>query len=282
MWKGFTPVFDSKTEQLLREYTAGRYEEIVGTSEALHGDLSVWTSHYVRDKDFAVKFLKGNSEEFTVNVERLYSAICVSENEPRDIIRTACRYGADDTAWLRLRGYSRANPGIGSSPAIGTALRFGIKSASATHRFAHRVAMGTMPGIGDPYTTLARTGGDVLAYRVRNARRYLDISAYSDYAEQQEVLIAGPYTVANVTTEAVTAKTGRSIEQTISPREHAARLGVEPVFFTSKSGQDMVQAGTHVYPADRVDDATCIRTGGLYDETRPVNIVWVDLEELPI
>lgn len=287
MWKNGSTVPKSTNvdgevlEQALRDYTHGSYGTLVGYSDYAHGGRTMWENKQFREGDeaFAERWAKDVTDEERKMSEAIYSRIVSSDEKARTIVRTERdNSGIYPTREGQMYGAGRSER-FGKTPDVGMELSFGIKSASKDAQFAEKIARDEISGMGNPYGTVAETGSEVLAYRVKNATRYLDIERYSDYGDQKEVLIAGRYRVVDVRVEEITVGGGNKETVAVTPREYAEHEGLEIEYFTSKKGVEMARFGTRTYPVDKLDamsNLTIEREAG----DQKVKIKYVDLEEI--
>lgn len=219
-------------EELLDRYIHGDYAAITAATQEAVGGLGRYD---IRE---GMKHLLGNGDitaDEKADGRALLKLVQSQPLRPADsLTRTEVLYRNDGD----------------KPPAVGEQLNWGIKSASQNPRFAEMIARDEIPGMRGKEPVHKR--GSVLAYHVVGDARYYDISEYSDFAGQDEVLLTGKFEVVRVSEREIeTEDVVRERHQT--PREYAEANGLEIERFTSKKGNAMVRIGDKTFQERQLD-----------------------------
>ena len=257
----------------LDRYIHGQYGSVADIMQEKYGGSSIWEK---RDTFSSYSAIEVATAEELKEADLMYNLVADQANTPRTLIRTEVNSGG---VVYSQRGIgTEKSYRYGMAPEVGQELSFGVKSSSMDSSFAEKIAKNEIAGMGSLSYTVADDAGEVLAYRIKDATRYLDISSLSEFETQQEALIAGRYRVVGVEkTSVATATEDYFAEVKLTMREYAEQKGYELEFFTSKKGAEMVRAGNKTYPISALDTPT-IRTGEF--ARKRVNITYVDLVEI--
>lgn len=255
--------------EAIEAYASGDYVDICTWTQRSHGGNGIFEA-------WDVIRIESIPHEVREVAERLYATIMAQDAEPLDLTRTEVNPGG--------RCYKEGGRGralrYGLAPEVGTILRWGVKSTSAHPGWEYRVACDEAPGMNCVGNwngrTLVRDGAEVIAYHIKGATRYIDMSEHSEW-DQAEAIVAGDYMVKAVRRETYTTDVGTYDFVKVSPRQYALLHGQELEPFVSKRGEDMVRFGTHVYPASDMDKPT-MQTSEEIMGTVP--IIHIYLEEL--
>lgn len=149
-------------------------------------------------------------------------------------------------------------------PKVGEQITWGVRSTSKANanEFAHAIANDAIDGLKPVADTAPPPWerGDLVTFHIQGKTAQLDISetaATEVFREQQEVLVSGRFEVSKVEKEIFETKY-EIVEgyKGTTPREYAAKEGLELEYFTSKKGVDMVRFGSRTYPVDKLDVPT--------------------------
>lgn len=292
LWMGVSSKHNNETDtridddmkRVLYDYIHGGYGGMTSWTQFKHGGDGPWESRYSDYSDRHLKNVRDSiPDDRKADGERLYSMVMQQDEPPRTLVRTEDDYGGGTANAPRSTRLDE------KPPEVGEVLSFGVKSASKDVDFAEKIAADAIPGMGSMSFSHLDAGGRVVAYRVHEATRYLDISEYSDFVAQDEALIAGDYRVTGTHVEQVVVGT-RAKEKTvelppITPREKLAQAGGELEYFTSKkSGKEMVRSSANPSMSFAVADLDVpkLRQTQTVEEIEEltVEVLYIDLEEI--